>query len=71
LSGRPELTESEDRIAGSLEHISRDNLRIVRGSKRSMPCWILLSKPFLRVCQSHRATPSPRQSPELRTVTNG
>lgn len=31
LTGRTELTESEDRIAGGFERMSRDNLRIVRG----------------------------------------
>ncbi|MGB6947433.1 MAG: ribbon-helix-helix domain-containing protein [Bryobacteraceae bacterium] len=33
LNGRPELTESEDRIAGGFERVSRDNLRIVRGQQ--------------------------------------
>jgi len=33
LSGRAELTESEDRIAGGFERMSRDNLRIVRGQQ--------------------------------------
>jgi Arc/MetJ-type ribon-helix-helix transcriptional regulator len=31
LTGRTELTESESRIAGGFERMSRDNLRIVRG----------------------------------------
>src|SRR5271169_7139202 len=33
LNGRPEVTESEDRIAGGLERMARDNLRIVRGQQ--------------------------------------
>jgi Arc/MetJ-type ribon-helix-helix transcriptional regulator len=33
LSGRTELTETEDRIAGGFERMSRDNLRIVRGQQ--------------------------------------
>ncbi len=33
LSGRPELTEAEDRIAGGFERMSRDNGRIVRGQQ--------------------------------------
>jgi Arc/MetJ-type ribon-helix-helix transcriptional regulator len=31
LDGRPELTETEGRIAGGFERLSRDNARIVRG----------------------------------------
>ena len=33
LSRRPELTETEDRIADGFERMSRDNLRIVRGQQ--------------------------------------
>jgi Arc/MetJ-type ribon-helix-helix transcriptional regulator len=33
LDGRPELTETEDRIAGGFDRISRDNARIVRGQQ--------------------------------------
>src|ERR1017187_7571122 len=33
LNGRPELTETEDRIAGGFERMSRDNLRIVGGQQ--------------------------------------
>jgi Arc/MetJ-type ribon-helix-helix transcriptional regulator len=33
LSGRPELTETEDRIADGFECMSRDNVRIVRGQQ--------------------------------------
>jgi len=33
LNGRPELTETEGRIAGGFERMSRDNARIVRGQQ--------------------------------------
>ena len=33
LNGRPELTETEDRIAGGFERMSRDTVRIVRGQQ--------------------------------------
>jgi Arc/MetJ-type ribon-helix-helix transcriptional regulator len=33
LDGRPELTETEGRIAGGFERLSRDNARIVRGQQ--------------------------------------
>jgi Arc/MetJ-type ribon-helix-helix transcriptional regulator len=33
LSGRPELTETEDRIAGGFERLYRDNLRIIRSQQ--------------------------------------
>lgn len=33
LDGRPELTETEDRIAGGFDRMSRDNARIVRGQQ--------------------------------------
>jgi|HubBroStandDraft_1064217.scaffolds.fasta_scaffold50558_3 Arc/MetJ-type ribon-helix-helix transcriptional regulator len=33
LNGRPELTETEGRIAGGFERLSRDNARIVRGQQ--------------------------------------
>jgi Arc/MetJ-type ribon-helix-helix transcriptional regulator len=62
LNGRPELTEAEERIVGGFDRMSRDNVRIVRASRRSLLCSILLSKQFLRACRSHRSTPSPRPS---------
>jgi hypothetical protein len=33
LNGRPELTETEDRIVGGFDRMSRDNARIVRGQQ--------------------------------------
>jgi Arc/MetJ-type ribon-helix-helix transcriptional regulator len=33
LAGRPELTETEGRIAGGFERMSRDNARLVRGQQ--------------------------------------
>jgi Arc/MetJ-type ribon-helix-helix transcriptional regulator len=33
LNGRPELTETEERIAVGFERMSRDNVRIVRGQQ--------------------------------------
>jgi Arc/MetJ-type ribon-helix-helix transcriptional regulator len=33
LNGRPELTETEDRIVGGFDRMSRDNVRIVRGQQ--------------------------------------
>ena len=33
LNGRPELTETEERIAGGFERISRDLVRLARGQQ--------------------------------------
>ena len=33
LSGRPEQTESEERIVGGFDRMSRENLRVVRGQQ--------------------------------------
>ena len=33
LNGRPEQTESEERIAGGFDRMSRENLRVVRGQQ--------------------------------------
>src|ERR1700693_6031716 len=61
LNGRPELTETEDRIVGGFDRMSRDNVRIVRGQQALHACWILLLKPFLRACRSHQTMRGPRR----------
>ncbi len=67
LNGRPEPTETEDRIVGGFDRMSRDNVRIVRGQQALHA--LLESKPFLRACRSHPTMPGPRLSPAQKTGT--
>jgi hypothetical protein len=60
LNGRPELTETGDRIVGGFERMSRYNLRTVPGQQALRACWILSSKQFLRACRSHPTMRGPK-----------
>jgi hypothetical protein len=47
LNGRPELTETEERIAGGFERVSRDILRLARGQQALFALLDTLAKTIL------------------------
>jgi len=69
LNGRPELTETEDRIAGGFERMSRDSRRIVRGQQALHALLDTFVKTVLTCMPEPSNDARPRLSPEPKTGT--
>jgi Arc/MetJ-type ribon-helix-helix transcriptional regulator len=70
LNGRPELTETEDRIVGGFDRISRDNVRIVRGQQALHALLDTFVKTVLTCMPEPSNDARPRLSPAQKIGTN-